>query len=314
MKKITNNITLVLIVSLILISCGQKAKEEVKSNEQILQEVNTVIGIGKVIPAEGWAILSAPISGIIQKIVVQEGDSVQKDELILTLDQNTSALDVQQNQAVLATLQAQNKINGNNLQREKLILTELEEKYRVSQALFHKNAETAENLAQDKNKFLQQQKTVESLQSQINADLIQLKEQELAIKKSQEELGNFEVRAPRAGIVTELTADIGQAVSNTVEIGKIVNQDSILIEAEIDELMANKVQNGQQVVFHTIGRRDSIGTGTIIYTSQILSNKSILYESVGEGEDRRVRIIKIKPNQKQNLLINSKIECEIKIK
>jgi hypothetical protein len=87
-----------------------------------------------------------------------------------------------------------------------------------------------------------------------------------------------------------------------------------MIEAEVDELFANDVKTGQSVYISTTTHTDTLARGTVSYVSPILSNKSILYETANEGEDRRVRKIKIKLQNSGPFAINAKVNCQIKIR
>ena len=62
-----------------------------------------------------------------------------------------------------------------------------------------------------------------------------------------------------------------------------------------------------------VGNAEQIASGKVIYVSPVLTNKSILFETANEGEDRRVRKIKILPAEHQNLLLNGKVECRINL-
>lgn len=318
MKKITSKYKLYAVLALILSVQGCSSKEEkqeTKSNTEIIAEVNTVMGVGKVVPADGWTLLSANSSGIIKEIYVQEGDEVKADQALFRIvDNNNLDLNVDEAKVRLANLQAQRAVNSKDIERERLKLQELQQKYDISKRLYEKNAETLERLNSDQTAVQQQQKLIETLLSKERVDRLNEKEQEISIQKSAKNLSELVIKAPRAGIINELSAEIGQAVSNNVQLGKIVDATKLLIEAEVDELFADKIEIGQEVSFYSVGRTDSLGSGKIVYTSPTLMNKSILYESVGESEDRRVRRIKIQPNIQNKLLINAKVECQIKIK
>ena len=114
--------------------------------------------------------------------------------------------------------------------------------------------------------------------------------------------------------ISELNAEVGQSVISNDNLGTMVENHHYLIEAEVDELFADSVQVGQIVEMNMVGKTAVISKGKIIYVSPTLVNKSILFETANEAEDRRVRRIKIEPDNSSNLLINAKVECRIKIK
>lgn len=294
---------------------SKEEKKATKSNTEIINEVNTVLGVGKVLPKDGWVVLSASVAGQITDIYVQEGDSVKAQQPLFRIkDVNNRDIELQEAKLKLSNSKAQTTINAKDIEREQLKLAELQEKLATSTKLYAKNAETLENLQADQYAVSQQRKLIESLISKQRIDRFNEQEQQLLIEKSANNIDGLVIKAPQAGIINELTAEIGQSITTSTELGKIVDNSQLIIEAEVDELFANKVAVGQIVTLYAVGRTDSIGTGKIIYASPTLMNKSILYESIGESEDRRVRRLKIQPQSNTALLINAKVECQIKIK
>lgn len=316
MKKIINRFYFVLIISVLATACSSDKKEEenTKTNEQILQEVNEVKAIGKVVPAQDYAIIASVTAGLINKLFVQEGDSVKIGQLLFELVPGNSSLDVQQATAQLISLRAQNKTVSDDIAKTEVYVQELKSKYETSKALYAKNAETKEKLETDYSNWQQQEATLRGLKQTLRAQKLTEAEQQIQINKAKNNISDFSVRASESGIITDLTAKVGQSIGSSEELGKIINIENPIIEAEVDELFASDVQIGQKVHIFPVGRKDTIASGTVFYTNPILSNKSILYESANEGEDRRVRKIKVKLDKKNNLIINAKVDCSIRIR
>src|SRR5690606_27940036 len=114
-------------------------------------------------------------------------------------------------------------------------------------------------------------------------------------------------KAARSGVLLDFAAKVGQMVTAAEELGKIYNLDSLIVQAEVDELFANDVKQGQQVQIFPLGRKDIYLNGKVAYVAPILSNKSILYETANEGEDRRVRQIKISIEDSKGWSVNAKV-------
>lgn len=318
MKKIINNIVLISVAFLALssASCGNKKEEKVKAltTEEIIQQVDTVVAIGKVSAEEGTALITSNTAARIKEILIKEGDSVSKGAALIRLANTLGTLDVDLAKNKRRTVQDQNYITQSDLEREKISLAQLEEKYKTSKALYEKQAETKENYLNDQSNFMQQKQRVTALQQQLQVNKTQLQEQQLYINKSEVAVADYTITAPQAGIITNLLAQIGQNVNSSESLGEIIDTQKIVIEAEVDELFADKIAVGQQVTFININTKQNLGNGEIIYASPTLMNKSILYETANEADDRRVLRIKIKPSSGQHLLINAKVECQIKIK
>ncbi|WP_197091589.1 HlyD family secretion protein [Sphingobacterium endophyticum] len=317
MKKIINNISisLLLLASFCFLGCTNKEKQnQDKSTSDTALKVQEVVAIGKVAPAEGWIQISSPSNGLIEEILVKEGDQVEKGQTLLKLKQSIASLDVEQARAELESLKANNQVNRQDLEKEKILLAELKSKYETSKNLYSKNAETRENVESDLSNYKQQQEKINSINKQIQSNRFIEKEQRIQIEKSQQTLNDLKVVAVKNGIISELNAEVGQSVISNDNLGTMVENHHYLIEAEVDELFADSVQVGQIVEMNMVGKTAVISKGKIIYVSPTLVNKSILFETANEAEDRRVRRIKIEPDNSSNLLINAKVECRIKIK
>lgn len=297
-----------------LIGCkSEKKKKEEQEKAKVSAVYGSVIAIGKVLPEGGWVQISSPVSAEVKDIMVKEGDEVEQGQVLMTLKENTEGLDLAQSQSQLESLKAQHQVNIRDLAKQEIILKELMSKYETSRSLLAKNAETRENVDRDLSNVKQQEELISGLKSQISANQATEKEQSIVIAKNRQSLKDYQVTAIKKGIVSELNVEIGQTINGTAELGKIVDSENIIIEAEVDELFADSVMIGQTVDINFVGKPTVIGKGKIVYLSPTLMNKSILFETANEAEDRRVRRIRIEPEGNSALLINSKVECRIKL-
>ncbi len=297
-----------------LIGCkNEKKKQEEQEKAKLSAIYGSVIAIGKVLPEGGWVQISSPISAEVKDIMVKEGDVVEQGQVLMTLKESTEGLDLAQSQSQLESLKAQHQASTKDLAKQEIILKELMSKYETSRSLLAKNAETRENVDKDLSNVKQQEELISGLKSQIRANQATEKEQSIIIAKNRQSLKDYQVTAIKKGIVSELNVEIGQTINGTAELGKIVDSENIVIEAEVDELFADSVKIGQTVDINFVGKPAVIGKGKIVYLSPTLMNKSILFETANEAEDRRIRRIRIEPEGNSTLLINSKVECRIKL-
>ena len=315
MRKITNSLSILsfLVLLLAVVSCKNEKKQKEEEKAKVSAIYGSVIAIGKVIPEDGWVQISSPVSAEIKEIRVKEGDEVEQGQVLMILKENNEELDVAQSQAQLESLKAAHQTNLSDLAKQDIILQELKSKYETSKALFAKNAETKEKVENDLSNLKQQEELISGLRSQIKANKASEKEQSILISKNKQSLQDYQITAIKKGVIAELNVQLGQTINGTEELGKIVDKDNIIIEAEVDELFADSVKIGQTVDINFVGKPTVIGKGKIVYVSPTLMNKSILFETANEAEDRRVRRIRIEPEKNPSLLINSKVECKVKL-
>ncbi|WP_293932595.1 efflux RND transporter periplasmic adaptor subunit [Sphingobacterium sp. UBA6645] len=317
MKMTTNRIFYVLFTSILFValsSCGNKKEEKQQSNKEILQEIKEIKAVGKVVSAKDWTIISSNTSARIKQLLVKDGDSVSKGQLLMQLEAGNTDLDVQQAKAQLNSLNKENKTITEDIRKAKVYADELKAKYETSKRLFEQDAETKEKMTTDYSNWQQQELTLKGLQQKQQAQQASAYEQQLEIQKAQNTRSDFQIIAASSGVITDLVAKVGQSVQPAMELGKIIDVEQPMVEAEVDELFVNDVKVGQSVLIFPLGRKDQAANGRISYLSPILSEKSILYETANEGQDRRVRKIKIEIEGNNVLTINSKVDCTIRIR
>ncbi len=313
----TNRIFYVLFTSILFValsSCGNKKEEKQQSNKEILQEIKEIKAVGKVVSAKDWTIISSNTSARIKQLLVKDGDSVSKGQLLMQLEAGNTDLDVQQAKAQLNSLNKENKTITEDIRKAKVYADELKAKYETSKRLFEQDAETKEKMTTDYSNWQQQELTLKGLQQKQQAQQASAYEQQLEIQKAQNTRSDFQIIAASSGVITDLVAKVGQSVQPAMELGKIIDVEQPMVEAEVDELFVNDVKVGQSVLIFPLGRKDQAANGRISYLSPILSEKSILYETANEGQDRRVRKIKIEIEGNNVLTINSKVDCTIRIR
>lgn len=292
----------------------QKSAEVRKSNEQILEDVDMIMAIGKVVPATDWAVIAGNTAARIREIHVREGDTVTKGQELIVLDNGNAELDVAEAKEQLLRLQAEHRVTLEDIRKATLQADLLYSKFETSRRLFDHDAETREVLELDKSNWQQQQRQVEALRANLEAQRVSERVQSLQTQMRNNTLADFRLTAPENGIIIEMSAKVGQHLNGGEELGRIVDTAVPEVEAEVDELFANNVRNGQTVYLFTVGRSDTLAQGRVSYVSPVLSEKSVLYETANEGEDRRVRKIRVQIAGNPMLPINAKVDCRIKIK
>lgn len=301
------------IVVLTIASCGNRQEEEPRTQEQILSEVSVVKAVGKVVPEADWAVVSSPTAARISHMEIREGDTVQEGQVLIRLESGTADLDVQQARARLLSLEADRQVTREDLRKAQIYAEELQQLHAVSEKLYAQQAETREKLESDFSNWKQQMQVVAGLEQKLKSQAAAEQEQQVLLRKSEGDLSDFEIRAARAGVITDLQAQLGQSVVASEELARIVDPSRTLVEAEVDELFAGDVTVGQAVTLYTTGRPEVLAQGTIVYASPVLSDKSILYETANEGQDRRVRRIRIQVDGERTLTINAKVDIEIQV-
>lgn len=304
----------------LLASCSgsdQKNEELQKAKLDSLARpgnVTTVSAIAKVAPLSGLINLSSSVGGNIVAIRKAEGDTVKKGDIILLLDADDERLSGDVIKREIATQRAQAAADQASIRQ---FIAELEEKERdlaISERLVTSGAETMQNIAEKKKEREVILANLQSAQNKAKASSSQIQTLQTQLSRSQVASGNKTIEAQQDGIITAMDAKLGSSIQAYQSFATLAPKGKLVLHGEIDEMFANRVALGQVVIIRYIGGKDTIGQGRVTYLSPVLADKSILYETTAEAQDRRVREFKVEYTSSDPLLINQKVECVIQVK
>lgn len=308
MKKIISSVFL---TTLIVTSCTNKKTDE---NTKTIQEapITQVVGIGKVLPKGGIVELSLTQSNKVIKLYKQVGDTVRNGDVIFEMESVGEKLQVEQAKAALQTANKNYNANQYDIRLAELKLASLKKEYETSKQLYKKKAETGQKVFQDSIAYREQLAIVKQQKEILQAEASGLNEKKVAIKSSQLAVSNQSFKAIQEGILVRFDVALGSILPANFSFGDLAPLTDLVVEGELDELYANQIKLGQKVSLVLVGQTSEIASGKIIFVGTSLQNKSIIYETVGEASDRRVRrfTVQIEKGQ-QSLLINQKVECKI---
>ena len=306
-------------VLLFLFSCGnEKGKEKEKQvaiNDSLSRpaHVKIVAAIARVEPAGGLVQLSAPQSGIVTVLYKNAGDSLVKGDLIIKIDDQADALAVEIASKQIIAQKSRAAADKADVLQYQAALLEKEEDLIITQKLALAGADTRQNVTLKKK---EKEVILAKLQSAINksaaskAEVVTLQKQ---LAQSKLALSDQLIKAKQDGVLVSIEAKVGAAINALTPFATMAPNTDLILNGEIDEMFADRVKLGQNVVVNYIGNKEKIAQGKVIYLSPILENKSLFYEKPGEINDRRVRQFKVSLDGNSKLLINAKVECTIQI-
>lgn len=200
-----------------------------------------------------------PISGVVKQVHVEDGDAVNKQSPILTVE--TQELDAQLQEALERLQQAQAR-----LRRNSPALSELQEQIALTEALYEKNAKDYKRYqrlwkeeAVSKNQYemaklkkITSAKNLARAKAALAAHKDQLKSELTAARGAFNLLSaretNFVVRSKIDGMAYEVYPEVGELVSPQAPVARLGQDDAFFVELQIDEADINKVQTGQAVL------------------------------------------------------------------
>jgi RND family efflux transporter MFP subunit len=190
------------------------------------------------VTARRRATVSAPITGTLLKVLIEEGDRVEKGQVIARLEDSALRAALTAAQAHVRTIEAQ--------------VTVAEAQLAQAQADAKRQSDLAANGMVSTAAAEQARTVAATAAAQLEA---RRREAEAARAQAAQAKVNFDytvIRAPFAGVVTEKAAQVGEIVSphsagggfTRTGIGTIVDMDSLEVEVDVNEANLDQVQAG----------------------------------------------------------------------
>lgn len=184
------------------------------------------------------ATVSAQITGTLTQVLIDEGEHVNKGQVLARLDDTQYRAGLLQAQAGFESAQAalaQYQANLGQAKRDLVRDQDLVDRHLVStQAVEH------------------DQTQVEMLTAQVATQRKQIEVADANVKSAQVLIDYTTVRAPFSGVITYKGAQVGEIVSpmatggyTRTGVGTIVDMDSLEIEVDVNEAYINRVQANQ---------------------------------------------------------------------
>lgn len=325
MSKTLRNVLIIIGVVLIVLLIvakkqgwvGESDKQEVSVSEvELITIEETVIASGKIQP-EVEVKLSSEVSGEIIELPIEEGQGVQKGDLLIRINPdiyiasvNRARASLNSAKSALASSKAQLKEVENNFNRNK----KLHNQKVISEAEYD-----GVKRAYDVGKL-----NVESAE-------FQLASAEATFREAKDNLGRTTIYAPQSGTVSMLNAEVGERVVGTAqmagtEIARIANLENMEVLAEVNENDIIRVNLGDTAIISVDAYLDKEFKGVVTeiansarlvagagidqvtnFEVKVRILKSSYSQLLGEGDKSPFRpgmtaSVEIKTNRKTNVL------------
>ncbi len=308
-------ITVMLLISFFT-ACNSEDKKEAAAGNTVSPDsvqVREIIGIGKVEPENEIINLAATSGGIVTAVAKKDGDTVKAGDLLVQLDDATERIKVSQVLSQISTQQTQVEIENANLKNNEVNLANKKRQLATSKALLEKGAETREVYDDLETEVKSLEVDIEKSAATIRQAKDRIAELDQQLRLAETEVSQKKIKSPYSGILLDMQTAKGAAISQYATFAEFAPAGLTIIRAEVDELFADKLATGQKVDVRYTGNAKIIAQGELIMISPYLKKKSLFSTKADDQEDRRVREIRVSINNNTPLVINSKVECIIKI-
>ncbi len=245
------NLGLFTISALLIMACGSKKQEPALVADSLSANVITLtpsqytaseIALGKMerkrvakritvngkldVPPQNLVIISAPLGGFVKSTDLLQGMKVNKGDVLAVLE-NQDYIQLQQDYLDNAS---------------KLEFLQVE--YDRQQELAKENVNAQKALQQSKSQY----ESMKAMVSGLEAKLEMITISPAALKNGKIK-STIQLRSPINGFITVVNVSIGQFVTPTEVMFKIVNLEHMHAELQVYEKDINKIAIGQQVTF-----------------------------------------------------------------
>lgn len=283
-------ILLGLIVGVALLSViGYLIKSNASQNEAFLTRKpvvqnmdDKVMATGKIVPREEIEI-KPNMPGIIETVLVKEGDKVTVGQLIATLKIVPSVQNVNA---------AQQEINNANLQisNAKTNLANQQQQFAMQQKLFNQGVISKQEFLTAQQQLYSAQQTVKNANQQLVTSQKNLQIARTGVTPELQSMATTQIRAKAAGTVLEVPVKVGSQVieANSFNAGttiaSIADLNSLIFEGKIDEAQAGKIKEGMDmnVVIGALQNKTFPGKVTMIAPKGTDENGTIKFPIEGD--------------------------------
>ena len=215
--------------------------------------------------------LSPLEAGIVERLVVEEGASVRKGDVLVELSNTSLTLEILNSEAELAEKQNILRNTLISMEQQKLDLRldkvqldlDVERKRRTwqqNEELYRSNLIAREEWLQSKEDYeLAARKRELNIERQVQDSLyrtVQIEQMEDNLENMKrnmqlirQRIGNLQVKSPIDGEVGLLDVVLGQSVTSGQKIGQVNDLSDYKVEAQIDESYIDRVRAGLDATF-----------------------------------------------------------------
>lgn len=229
-----------------LVKSNSKESEAFLTRKPTVQNMDDkVMATGKIVPKEEIEI-KPNIAGIIDKILVDEGDRVEVGQLIATVRIVPNLSEVNN---------AQQNVNNQQLQisNAKLNVDNMRKQYEMQEKLYKQGVASKQEYLNAQQQLYSTQQALRNAQQQLVTAQKSLQIARTGSTPELQGLATTQIRSKASGTVLEVPVKVGSQVieANSFNAGtticSIADLNSLIFQGEIDEAQAGKLKQGMDM-------------------------------------------------------------------
>ncbi|MFM1819798.1 MAG: hypothetical protein RLZZ402_157, partial [Bacteroidota bacterium] len=266
-------------VGIILFSCGKKQETSLPTVGPITE---SIYASGVLKTADQYQAF-VTVNGIINNLLVQEGDSVHIGSPLLTITNETQQFSAEN--AALAANFNDFSANQGKLDEAKLLIETAKNKYRVDSSLYNRQKSLWNQQIGTKVDFELKELAFQTSKSNYLSAIQKYKDLKRALEFSSSQAKknlqistnqaqDFTLKSKTNGIVYSLLKSKGEIVSPQTPIAIIGNFKDFVLELQVDENDILRVQKGQNVLVTLDSYKKQVFEAKVTKISEIMNERS----------------------------------------
>lgn len=262
--------------------------------------ISTVSATGKIFP-EVEVKITSEVAGEILEIAVEEGDRVERGDMLARINPDTLESQVSRQEAAIKTARAraaQSEISLEQARRDYERLNDLHEQEFISEDELE-NARTR----------------MRELEANFQAALSQIQEGEMLLTEARDKLSRATIYAPMDGTISVMTAETGERVVGTgqfegTEIMRVADLENMELRIEVSETDIVNVSVGDRVNLEVDALPEDIFSGVVtdIASSARITNANSAEQST--TFEVRIKINELDPRIRPGMTASADIETD----
>jgi len=289
-----------------LVKSNSKQSEVFLTRKPTIQNMDDkVMATGKIVPKEEIEI-KPNIAGIIDKILVDEGDKVEVGQLIATVRIIPNIADVNN---------AQQNVDNSQLQinNAKLNVDNMRKQFEIQEKLYRQGVASKQEYLNAQQQLYSTQQTLKNARQQLVTAQKTLQIVKTGSTPELQGLATTQIRSKASGTVLEVPVKVGSQVieANSFNAGtticSIADLNSLIFQGEIDEAQAGKLKQGMgmNIVIGALQNKTFPGKLTMIAPKGKDTNGTIKFPVEGDVNNPNNEYIRAGFSANGEIVLNS---------
>jgi HlyD family secretion protein len=253
-KKLLTYLVIVLVALLILVIAGKKAgwfgKEftyKVSAEKPQFRNVTEFVTANGKVQPETEVKISPEVSGEIIEITIEEGDDVEKGDLLLRINPDTYISIRDRAEASLNSARAQYSNAEAMLEQSRARFRKAERDYQRNKKLWEEKTISEAEYESVLSSYEMAEAELEAARQSVMAAKYSVESAKASLKEAEENLQKTRIFAPMSGIVSRLNVEVGETVVGTMqmagtELMRIADLERMEVKVDVNENDIIKVE------------------------------------------------------------------------